>query len=45
MENSWINLPVESSFLFDENVSRKWNEAYKKIGIDPTNFSSFSGKA
>ena len=44
-ENSWMTLPVESSFIFDEHVSNKWNEAYKIMGFDPTSLSQFSGNA
>ena len=44
-QNSWMNLPVESSFIFDEQVSDKWNEAYKMMGVDPTSLSYFSGNA
>ena len=45
IQNSWIPLPIETSFLFDEHVSRKWNDAYKMMGFDPTNLSFFSGNA
>lgn len=44
-QNSWMTVPVESSFVFDEQVSNKWKEAYKIIGIDPTSLSFFSGNA
>ena len=44
-ENSWMTLPVESSFIFDEQVSNKWNEAYKMMGFEPTSLSHFSGNA
>ena len=45
IHNSWMTLSVDSSFLFDEEVSKKWNQAYKLIGIDPNNLSQFSGRA
>tara|TARA_B100000315_G_scaffold240750_1_gene260890 strand:- start:265 stop:816 length:552 start_codon:yes stop_codon:yes gene_type:complete len=45
MQNSWMPHPVEASFLFDDEVSKKWNNAYKLMGIDPINLSSFSGRA
>ena len=45
IQNSWMSLAVETSFLFDDDVSRKWNNAYKLIGIDPSSLSSVSGKA
>tara|TARA_B100000686_G_C16514703_1_gene823961 strand:- start:34 stop:585 length:552 start_codon:yes stop_codon:yes gene_type:complete len=44
-QNSWMTMTVESSFLFDEDVSQKWRNAYKLIGVDPTNMSIFSGNA
>lgn len=44
-QNSWMTLPVESSFIFDEKVSNKWDEAYKIIGFDPISLSQFSGNA
>ena len=44
-QNSWMTLPVESSFIFDEQVSNKWNEAYKIMGFDPNALSQFSGNA
>ena len=44
-QNSWMTLPVESSFIFDEQVSNKWNAAYKMMGFDPTFLSQFSGNA
>ena len=44
-KNSWMNTPIESSFLFDEKMTTMWNDAYKLIGINPTNLSIFSGNA
>ena len=44
-QNSWMTLPVESSFIFDEKVSNKWDEAYKIIGFDPMSLSQFFGNA
>ena len=45
MQNSWMPHPVETSFLFDDEVSKKWDNAYKIMGINPINLSSFSGRA
>ena len=45
IQNSWMTLSVDSSFLFDDEISRKWNQAYKIIGIDPNNLTSNSGRA
>ena len=44
-QNSWMTLPVESSFIFDEQVSNKWDAAYKILGFDPAFLSQFSGNA
>ena len=45
MRNSWMSLSVDNSFLFDDEVSRKWSQAYKLIGIDPNSLSFESGQA
>ena len=45
MQNSWMSLSVDNSFLFDDEVSRKWSQAYKLMGIDPNSLSFESGKA
>jgi putative transcriptional regulator len=45
MQNSWMTLSVDTNFLFDEEVSRKWKDAYKIMGVDPNNLSFKSGRA
>ena len=45
IQNSWISLSVDTSFLFDDEVSHKWTDAYKLIGIDPSKLSCHSGRA
>ena len=45
MQNSWMSLPIETSFLFDDALSKKWDEAYKLLGINPINLSSGFGRA
>tara|TARA_B100001167_G_scaffold54860_1_gene31987 strand:- start:84 stop:635 length:552 start_codon:yes stop_codon:yes gene_type:complete len=45
MRNSWMSLSVDNSFLFDDEVSRKWSQAYKLMGIDPNSLSFQSGQA
>jgi len=45
MQNSWMSLSVDNSFLFDDEISRKWSQAYKIMGIDPNCLSSQSGSA
>ena len=45
LQNSWMSLPIDTSFLFDDEVSRKWTQAYKIMGVDPNNLSFQSGRA
>ena len=45
IQNSWMSLPVETSFLFDDALSKKWDEAFKLLGINPINLSSDFGRA
>ena len=45
LQNSWMSLSVDTSFLFDDEVSRKWTQAYKIMGVDPNNLSFQSGRA
>ena len=45
IENNWMSLSVDNSFLFDEEVSKKWTEAYKIMGVDPGNRSFKTGRA
>ena len=43
--NSWMTLSADSAFLFDEEVTNKWNKAYRLLGVDPNKLSQFSGRA
>jgi putative transcriptional regulator len=45
VQNSWMSLSVDNSFLFDDEVSKKWSQAYKIMGIDPYSLSFQSGRA
>ena len=45
IQNSWMTLSVNNDFLFDDEVSEKWTQAYKLIGVNPSNLSHKSGKA
>ena len=40
LSNSWMTLQTDSSFLFDDEVSNKWLNAYKLLGIDPNKLSN-----
>ena len=41
--NSWMTLKTDTSFIFEENVSNKWRDAYGLIGVDPNKISYNSG--
>lgn len=45
MENSWISLSVDNNFLFNDEVSGIWTQAYKLVGVNPYNLSFTSGRA
>ena len=45
VQNSWMSLSVDNNFLFDNEVSGKWSQAYKIMGIDPNSLSLQSGRA
>ena len=45
IQNSWMNLSIDTNFIFDETISKKWDEAYKLLGVNPTFLSPFSGNA
>ena len=45
VQNSWMSLSVDNNFLFDNEVSGKWSQAYKIMGIDPNSLSFQSGRA
>ena len=38
-----MTLKTDSSFIFEENVSNKWRDAYSLIGVDPNKISYNSG--
>ena len=41
--NSWMTLEADTSFIFDESVHNKWNDAYNLLGVDPNKLSYNSG--
>ena len=45
LANRWMTLAADSKFLFDDEVSNKWNKAYTLLGVDPNKLSQFSGRA
>ena len=45
LANSWVTLSADSNFLFDDQVSNKWSNAYRLLGVDPNKLSHHSGRA
>ena len=45
LANSWMTISVDSTFLFDEEVTNKWVKAYGLLGVDPNKLSQYSGRA
>ena len=45
LANSWMTLSADSTFLFDEEVTNKWKNAYRLLGVDPNKLSQYSGRA
>ena len=41
--NGWVTLKTNSEFIFDEEVSNKWNKAYDLLGVDPNKLSNYFG--
>jgi putative transcriptional regulator len=44
-ENAWLTFPVFEENIFELPVETRWEEAVKKIGIDPALLSNFAGHA
>ncbi len=44
-ENAWLNHPIFEENIFDMPVEVRWEEAVKKMGIDPTLLSTMAGHA
>ena len=44
-ENAWLNYPIFEENIFDMPVELRWEEAVKKLGIDPTLLSNTAGHA
>ena len=45
LNNGWMFTKASSNFIFNEDSSAKWKNAYKIIGIDPYSINKNSGKA
>ena len=44
-ENAWLTFPVFEENIFEMPVEVRWEEAVKKLGIDPSLLTSSSGHA
>ena len=44
-ENAWLNYPIFEENIFNMPVESRWEEAVKKMGIDPTLLSDTAGHA
>ncbi len=44
-ENVWLTCPVSENIIFEIPVEHRWEEAVKKIGIDPGKLSDIAGHA
>lgn len=44
-ENAWLNYPIFEENIFDRPIETRWEEAVKKMGIDPLLLSDTAGHA
>lgn len=44
-QNSWITCPASEDIIFNIPIGEKWNEAMRRVGIDPSLLSSTPGHA
>jgi putative transcriptional regulator len=44
-ENAWLTYPVFEENIFELPIESRWEEAVKKIGINPTLLSGAAGHA
>ncbi len=44
-ENAWLNVPPDSTLVFDRNLDQKWERALAKLGVDHTALSGLHGHA
>ena len=43
--NGWLNVPADSSLVFDESLDTKWKRALGKLGVDLSMLSGEAGHA
>ena len=44
-QNAWLTGPVSEEIIFKTPVDDRWDEAVKKLGIDPRLLSNTAGHA
>jgi len=44
-ENTWLNHPIFEENIFDMPIEARWEEAVRKMGIDPNLLSNMAGHA
>ncbi len=44
-ENSWLTIEADHELIFTTPINEKWNQAIKKLGIEPAQLSALSGHA
>jgi putative transcriptional regulator len=44
-QNAWLNLPIFEENIFEKPIETRWEEAVRKMGIDPILLSDTAGHA
>jgi putative transcriptional regulator len=44
-ENAWLTFPAQEEIIFGRPIESRWEEAVKRLGIDPSLLSSAAGNA
>jgi len=44
-QNAWLNYPIYEENIFELPIEARWEEAVKKLGIDPILLSNSAGHA
>ena len=45
MQNAWLNTDADSAIIFDLPVTKRWETAVNKLGVDVNHLSSLAGNA
>jgi putative transcriptional regulator len=45
MANAWLTCPVSETVLFETPIEKRWEQAAKLMGIDPTRLTEVAGHA